>query len=248
MRLAGLIDVAQEKNYQFVRSPVPGFANNIPAGTTPAYGRLANVPSESNRRFYADRDLAPIVVHDPTTGEQNIAIYPFNKDNPMAGDPVEENALGYLMRHTRWMVEEIGVDGFRLDATKHMPTWVFNYFDQAVFRANQRMHLDGSTRHVFSFGEAFTGDKALTQQYIRKDISNLNTVGGNRHALDFPMHFALGTNLSSNGAANDWRNVVNASQDTQDDGLGNNGSQGVTFDGSHDKGGAYLSNVAQAYL
>ena len=57
MRLAGLIDIAQEKNYQMIRSPVEvGNPQNIRAGTTPAYGRLANVPTAANRRFYADRE------------------------------------------------------------------------------------------------------------------------------------------------------------------------------------------------
>src|SRR5687767_10547376 len=48
----GVIDIAQGKNHQFTRNPVPGFANNIPAGTTPQNGRLANVATEANRRFY----------------------------------------------------------------------------------------------------------------------------------------------------------------------------------------------------
>src|SRR5688500_18222439 len=140
-RLAGLIDIAQEKNYQYIRSPVPGFANNLPAGTTPAFGRLANVPTETNRRFYTDHSGPSITVFDPATG-QNVTHYEFNTADPLAGDPVSENATGYLMRHTRWMVEEIGVDGFRIDATKHFPSWVLNYYDQAVYRANPTPLLD----------------------------------------------------------------------------------------------------------
>src|SRR5262249_20783144 len=59
--------------------------------------------------------------------------------------------------------------------------------------------------------------------------------------------FALGNNLTNNGFTNDWRNIVNASQDVQDDGLANNGSQGVSFVSSHDSFGPYLGNVAYAY-
>src|SRR5262249_59358853 len=51
-----------------------------------------------------------------------------------------------------------------------------------------------------------------------------------------------------NGLQNDWRRVVNASQDFQDDGIANNGSQGVAFVQSHDQPGAYLENVAYAYM
>ncbi|MCS7033369.1 MAG: hypothetical protein NZ561_05155, partial [Phycisphaerae bacterium] len=75
------------------------------------------------------------------------------------------------------------------------------------------------------------------------------TIGGNRDALDFPLFFALKDNLSSNGLQNDWRNVVNASQDVHDDGLANNGSQGVAFVQSHDDTGVTaLPRVAHAYI
>ncbi|HWP39703.1 MAG TPA: dockerin type I domain-containing protein, partial [Tepidisphaeraceae bacterium] len=249
-RLAGLIDIAQEKNHRFIRSPVPGFANNLPAGNTPAFGRLANVPAESNRRFYPDRDLPGMTVWDPATNE-TVTIYPFNSADPMAGDPVEENATGYLMRHTQWMVQQIGVDGFRIDAAKHMPAWVLNYFDRAVYGAIRQPLLDGSVRHVFSFSEVLDGNRGLVQQYIRKDANSgsLGQVGGNRDALDYPLFFAMRDNLSSNGLANDWARIVNASQDVQDDGLANNGSQGVAFVSNHDDIGAapYLENVAYAY-
>src|SRR5947207_3884860 len=99
-RLAGLIDIDHSTNFQMIRSPVPGFANNIHAGVTPAFGHLANVPDDNNRRFYPDKSLQPIMVFDPKTGESNIPVYPFNNANPMNGDPVPENELGYLMRNT----------------------------------------------------------------------------------------------------------------------------------------------------
>ncbi len=246
-RLSGLIDIAQEKNWQFIRSPVPGFANNIPAGTTPAFGRLANVPAESNRRLYPDRDLPGMTVFDPNTNE-TITIYPYNTANPMAGDPVEENATGYLMRQAQWMIQEIGIDGFRLDAVKHMHPWVQNFFDRAVYQAIQKPLLDGSQQHTFSFGEVFDGNRAFVQQFIKKNL-NSGTPGlvrGNRDALDFPLFFAMSNNLTSNGLQNDWRNVVNASQDAQDGGA-NNGSQGVAFVQSHDSFGPHLDNTAYAY-
>ncbi|MBX7105069.1 MAG: hypothetical protein K1X57_13370 [Gemmataceae bacterium] len=248
-RLAGLIDINPALNNNFVRNPVPGFANNIPAGTTPAFGRLANVPTEDNRRFYPDQGLAPIVVNDPATGGTNISIYPFNTTTPAAGDPTASNALGYLMRNAQWLIQSVGVDGFRLDAVKHMPTWVLNFLDRAVYRASLKPLLNGATPNVFSFGEAYDGSKSFLQQFVRKDINPgaPNTVGGNRDVLDFPLFFAMRDYLTSNGLTNDWRNIVNASFDSNDDGLANNGSQGVVFVQSHDDAGPYLSNVAYAY-
>ncbi|HAY78952.1 MAG TPA: hypothetical protein DCY79_04025, partial [Planctomycetaceae bacterium] len=138
----------------------------------------------------------------------------------------------------------------RLDAVKHFETYVLEYFDRAVYRSHPTPNLDGSTRHVFSFSEVFDGDKAFQQSKIRKDIdpSNPGRVGGNRDVLDFPLFFALNANLTNNGLTNDWRNIKNASQDFQDDGLANNGSQGVAFVNSHDEHGAFLDNVAHAYV
>src|SRR5947208_993805 len=78
-RLAGLIDIAQEKNYQMIRSPVDANdPHNIRAGSIAYNGRIANLPDPNNARFYPDKALAPITVSDPTTGQSNIKIYPFN--------------------------------------------------------------------------------------------------------------------------------------------------------------------------
>jgi glycosidase len=249
-RLSGLVDIDHRTNFNYIRSPVPGFANNIPAGTTPAFGRLANVPDENNRRLYPDRSLQPILVFDPQTGEQNIPIYPFNAANPMAGDPVQENAMGYLMRYAQWMVQSVGVDGFRVDAARHVYPFAFNYFDRAVYRSSQRPYLDGSPRQVFSFLEAYTGDKGQLQSLTRKNINpnDPGRVGGNRDVLDFPLFFAMRYNLTGNGTVNNWHKIRGASQDSQDDGSANNGSQSVAFAVSHDDFGPYLSNVAHAFI
>jgi hypothetical protein len=248
MRLAGLIDIDQSTNFQMIRSPVPGYANNIAPGVTPLNGRLANVPDPNNRRFYPDTSLQPIMVYDPTTGEQNIAIYPFNNANPLNGTPVAENALGYLMRNTQWLVQSIGVDGFRIDAAKNMPQWVLNYYDRAVYRSSFRTLLNGQQENIFGFSEVYDGSKSLLQSYVRKDInpSTPGVIGGNRDVLDFPLFFAFQSNLTGNGLQNDWRNVQYASVDTQDDGL-LNGSMGVKFVSSQDNSAPYLSNVAYAY-
>ncbi len=250
MRLSGLDDIAQEKNYQFIRNPVdPNNPLNLPAGTTPLNGRLANVPDADNAQFYPDQNLPPITVNDPAIGQYGLKIYPFDNADPLAGTPTPENALGYLMRYTQWMVQTIGVDGFRLDAAKNMPPWVLNFYDRAVYDSSFRTLLNGSQEPIFGFSEVYDGDKGLLQQYVRKDINPADpgTVGGNRDVLDFPLFFALQGNLTGNGYQNNWYNVVNASIDSQDDGLANNGSEGVSFVSSADNGPPYLSNVAYAY-
>jgi glycosidase len=244
-QLAGLIDIAQEKNYQYIRNPVdPNNPQDLPSGTTPAFGRLANVADPNNARFYPDLSQQPIIVYDPTTGEQNIHIYPFNNANSNNGTAVPENALGYLMRYAQWMVQYVGVDGFRIDAAKNMPPWVLNYVDRAVYRSSFRTQLNNTQEQIFSFGEVFDGSKSFIQQFIRKDINPADpgTIGGNRDALDFPLFFTLTGNLTSNGFQNSWFNVVNAGLDSQ-----NHGAEGVAFVSSADSFAPYLDNVAYAY-
>jgi len=251
-RLSGLVDLAHEKNHQYIRHPVdPLDPRNIPlAGTIPdGAGRLANVPDAANHRFYPDRGLQPIMVYDPATGQGDIPIHPFNLADPMAGDPTEENATGYLMRYLQWMVQVVGVDGFRIDAAKHVEGFVMDYVDRAVYRQNPRLNLDGSTKHVFSYSEVFDGNADYLQAFVKKTIDPAQTgvVGGNRDVLDFPLQFALRGNLTGDGLQNNWYNVSNAAMDSHDDGM-HNGSQGVMFVSSHDEYGPELSNVAHAYV
>jgi alpha-amylase len=249
-QISNLDDIAQEKNYQFIRQPTdPSNPNNIPAGTT------YNKPDPNNARFYPDQALGGMTFTDPALGT-TVTRYNFNTTTPLAGDPVQENALGLLMRDAQWMIQTIGVDGFRVDAAKNMPPWVLNYLDQATFRASNRTNLDGTIEPMFEFSEVYDGNTANVQPYIRKDLPNKlgispsdTTIHGNRDALDFPLFFALVQNLSGNGIQNNWHHIVSASQDVQDDGL-HNGSQGVTFVDSHDNIGGgfpYLRNVAYAY-
>ena len=132
---------------------------------------------------------------NPSTG-QNETIYPFNLANPMAGDAIAENATGLMRRNMQWMVQVIGVDGFRLDAAKHMEHYALRHMDAAVYRSNPRLLLDGSVDHVFMYGEVVPGDgqpPGQSQQdflygYIRKDINpgTPNTIGGNRDVHRLP--------------------------------------------------------------
>jgi len=248
-RLAGLIDIDHTTNHFAIRTPVnPGDPLNIPAGT------VANIPDPANARYYPDRDLQPIIVFNPETGQGGIEVYPFNLDDPSAGDPVAENAMGLLMRNVQWMLQDVGVDGFRLDAARHFEPFVYDFFDQAAYRAITRTNLDGSPIHAFSFAEAAVGTAGeLLGTHIKKTIdpADIGKVGANRDALDFVLFRAITNNLQANAVGNDWANVVNAGADAADDGLVN-GSSGVMFVQSHDDSpfetGLAMGNVAHAYM
>jgi glycosidase len=254
--LFGLLDIAQEKNHQFIRHPVAaGGAHNIPAGS------IWNKPDPNNARFYTDQGLGGIPLNDPNVSG-NFTRYNFNLASPLDGDRVLENASALLMRNMQYMLQVIGVDGFRIDAARHMPTWVFNYFDNAVFRSSLRTNLDGTIQPVYMFSEVADGTPSNVQPYIRRDLPNKlgistsdTNVKGNRDALDFPLFWRMVDNLSANGTQNNWHGIRGASMDSYDRPAGtqmwhSDGSQGVTFVDSHDEHSGlrpHLYKVAYAY-
>ena len=258
-RLSNLVDIAQEKSYQFIRHPIGANPDNIPAGTTPAFGRLANAPDPNNARFYPDQALGAtqLDVDPDPNNEFFITRYDFNTATPLDGDPVLETAEQLTLRHAQWMVQEIGVDGFRIDAAKHFPQNTLVLLDQYLHRASFQRNHDGSIKPTFSFSEVLDGNKEFVQGFINKGLPNPAAIDqadfevkGNRDALDFSLFFALRQNLSGNGFQNNWHQIRDASQDTQDDGF-RNGSQGVSFVDSHDNlagGFPFLKNVAYAYM
>lgn len=226
-RLAGLIDIDQSKNHVFTRHPIPGSPNPIPNET----------PRIENRRFYPDPNLP-----DGVIGGR----FHFNLQNPDAGVPFQENATALLMRWTQWMVEVKHVKGFRIDAVKHMPTWfINNFFDERI----KKLGVDpitGNRFTPFSFGENFTGDFGLLAAYTRKDFGNPFGADYNRDALDFPLFFAM-RGVFDAGGFGDMRSLEFSSFDGVD-GNFNDGTYGVQFAASHDKGSVGNSNVAHGHI
>jgi hypothetical protein len=257
-QVAGLDDIAQEENNVLIRQPTTaGNPQNIPAGTTPWNGYLANVPTASNAQYYPDLSMTPKTVYNAALN-QTFKIYPYNTTNPMAGTAVAENATGYLMRYTQWLIQDMGVDGFRIDAALNMPQWVLNYYDTAVYDESNRYLLNGQQEQIFGYSEVYYQNASTTQQYINLSDTNggaSSTVEGNRDAMDFPLYQAMYNNLNAfNGAfgqsgGNNWYNVVNSSLDYYDDGI-INGSEGVKFVNDQDGGvpAPGLEQVAYAYI
>ncbi|MEM1167296.1 MAG: hypothetical protein AAGI30_13515 [Planctomycetota bacterium] len=152
-------------------NPLPD-ARRIPAGT------VFNQPDPGNAALYTDRNLAPTIVVNPDTidpvngGIRNtggtFTIYPFNTDDPAAGDPIMENATGVLLRWSQWMLDVYGIDGFRLDAAKHAPEFFWDTFwDAFVF--NRRTNPDGTMGTPYTFGESTLGNFEVLRDYIRID-------------------------------------------------------------------------------
>lgn len=249
-RLLGLIDIDQSKNHNFIRHPVtPGEPMNIPAGTQ------RNQPNANNRRFYPDIDLGGTLVSNPGTTRNpsppSYTFYPFNTADPMQGDPVVENATFLLLRSTKYYLEVLGVDGFRLDAAKHTPAWFWdNLWDASVFE--NYVGFDGVRRTPYSFVESVENNTNIAE-WVRKPGEpgtgwpSQGWEFGNRDALDINESGALRDLVSSDGAGS-WDNIIGSSVDNVD-GF-NNGTIGVHHVNSHDNtiGDDEDDTVAQAYV
>ena len=211
-RVNGLLDVAQEKTHSFIRHPVdPDDTRNIPG--EPAL--------PENARFYPSTNFNLPALEGNTQGDRHTASG-FNLDNPRAGDPVAENATGLLTRYVKWMVEVVGVDGFRLDAVKHVPDWFWRDFYDPAYTVLVRQSTP------YSFGEVIEHhDDNLLRPDMRKDGF------GNRDLLDFPLYYDMRDVFNSNGFG-DMQRLEQASVD-RIDGNPNDGSIGVTFVQNHDE-------------
>ena len=228
--LVGLIDIAQESDNQFIRHPVaPGDPDNIPAGT------IFNQPDPENFKFYPDQDLAPKTVVNPGTGRHpgttTFTRYPYNTQDPQGGDPVLDNATGLLMRWAQWMMQEQDIDGFRLDALKHAPTFFWDtFFDAAIHKTRTRP--DGVLINPLTFGESVSGNFTIINDFVRKDSFAV------RDALDLQGAARLRDLLNASGLGS-WASITSdangAPLDVADDGAVN-GSLGVNHVFSHDNG------------
>lgn len=231
--LVALVDINQFDTTQFIRQPVAaGDPNNIPAGT------IRNLPDADNARFYPDTNLAGDTINNPGTFRNpaniNYTRHPWNPFNVMNGDPILETPGDYLVRHTRWLAEQIGVDGFRLDAAKHIPSSFWDLqWDNAVH--DNWMHPSGEIVTAYSFGESTAGNGFVYDNYIRKPNNNIRSgdLFGNRDTLDLDGAGAL-RNLINAGGFGTWQDPLDRHFDNTD-GF-NDGTLGVNHVFSHDNG------------
>jgi glycosidase len=215
--LVSLVDIAQESNNLFFRHPVdPLEPLNIPL----------ELADPGNSRFYPDQSLTPKIFNNPETGTL-WTVYPFNNVDSGQGDPVLENATAMLMRSSQMMLDVYGVDGFRLDAAKHIPSWFWDEFwDVSVY--DRRTKPDGTTETAFSFVESVESNFFTYSNYVRKDGF------GNRDALDLNGAGQARDLVSARGFGS-WLNILQGHIDNEDDGF-NNGTVGVNHLYSHDNG------------
>jgi glycosidase len=231
--LVALCDIDQFSINAFIRHPTTaGNPLNIPGGT------LRNIPDAENARLYPDLALLSETITNPGTfrnpGSEMVTRFPWNPFNVMNGDPVPEAPSDMLVRHTRWLLSQVGIDGFRLDAAKHIPSAFWDRdWDNAVH--NAWTHPSGVKVTAYSFGESVAGNGFIYDEYIRKPNNTFRQgdTFGNRDGLDLAGAGQLRDLNNANGFGS-WQNVLNQHLDNED-GF-NDGSLGVNHVFSHDNG------------
>jgi alpha-amylase len=111
-------------------------------------------------------------------------------------DVYHEQVRDELFAFGRWFVDTTGIDGFRLDALKHIPAAFFKDWLQHL-----RTHFQG--REMFAVGEYWTADLDELNAYIDK-------VEGSMRLFDVPLHYAL-LAASQAGSAFDLRTIYDGS-------------------------------------
>lgn len=164
------------------------------------------------------------------------------------GTPVPEDVRQYLERWTRWLTEEIGFTGFRIDAVKHVPPGYFGWApDQAASQnfsaGNLIPHLLGKNPDLFIFGEDFNNNNFELREYAKTGMN----------LLDFPLVFSMREIFNSNGLGHLGNALSNGYGVDANTGLafqhgGLSPDVGVAFVQSHDEGPPASNNLAHAFI
>ena len=87
-----------------------------------------------------------------------------------------------LMEYTRWLIEEIGYDGFRFDFVKGYGPWMVRGI------AEYRYNRGGNLFRPFDVGECWESDRVVDEWLAS---TNTTTMDNPVSAFDFPLHYKL---------------------------------------------------------
>ncbi|MBF2076684.1 MAG: alpha-amylase [Synechococcales cyanobacterium C42_A2020_086] len=121
----------------------------------------------------------------------------------------------------RWYLDTTGVNGFRLDAVKHISSWFFSHWlDDMRQYAQTRSQLHPHQGKLFVMGEYWTEHINTLHWYI-------NSVEGRMSVMDVPLHYNF-HRASRSGGYYDMRKILDGTLMQQQPTLA------VTFVESHD--------------
>ena len=135
----------------------------------------------------------------------------------------------------RYWIDEFGVDGFRIDTTKHVNMEFWQKWGPDILTAAHDAGID----HFFAFGEVFD------QQFGPQFESEFSTKGKLQSTIDFAFQIAARDFASKSGATDSLRDFF-AEDDYYTD-TDSNAYAMPTFLGNHDMGriGYFLQRVDQ---
>jgi|GEM_PF-52753 len=141
---------------------------------------------------------------------------------------------GMIDIFTYW-IEQFGVDGFRIDTTKHVNMEFWQKFGPDILAAAEAQGIG----HFFAFGEVFD------QQFGPSFLSEFSTRGQLQSTIDFAFQMAARDFASQGGATNNLRDFF--AQDDYYTDADSNAYAMPTFVGNHDMGriGYFLQRVDQ---
>jgi alpha-amylase len=86
-----------------------------------------------------------------------------------------------ILNHAKWMIEEIGFDGFRYDFVKGFGGWIVRAIHDRQYKRN------GKKVEIFGVGECWAGD-----EFIDSWLDSVNNWAQQRiGAFDFPLRYRL---------------------------------------------------------
>jgi alpha-amylase len=125
----------------------------------------------------------------------------------------EEEVRREILEWGKWFLDTTGVDGFRLDAVKHISAWFFPEW------------LDALEKHcgkdLFVVGEYWTPDAATLHWY-------LDRLGGRASVFGVPLHYQFHYASRAGGGTFDLRRLFEGTL------VATRGPQTVTFVDNHD--------------
>ena len=163
-----------------------------------------NSPGQNQLYLFADKTFSGDV-----SFEQGNFDYLMGADVDVYNAEVREELFAF----GRWFVDTTGVDGFRLDALKHIPAAFMKDWLNHL-----RDHYDG--REMFAVGEYWTADLTELDSYLGK-------TEGTMRLFDVPLHYRF-QSAAQGGNAFDLRTIFEGSL------LAQNPLMAVTFVDNHD--------------
>jgi alpha-amylase len=158
-----------------------------------------------DRAIFRLRDKTFETPIDPERGNYDYLMF---ADLDMSRDDVQ----GEVGAWGDWIVRTLGIDGFRLDAVRHIR---FPFFIQFLDRARAT-----AGRPLFAVGEYFTGSTATLRWFIEQTQRRMAL-------FDFPLHFSM-RDVSRGDGTLDMRRIFDGTLVAQDPELA------VTFVDNHD--------------